>query len=254
MSELREAAVAYAERDWWVFRIRPGEKIPMDRWVNGGPGEKATPFEGEAERRWRQTPNANIGIATGRGLAVLDIDTHHGGGRPEWATRTLTARTPNGGFHLYYKVTRPIRNSTSKLGPGVDVRGDGGMVVAPPSVLVSQPQDPAGPLQGGTYTMSYEWIDPDAELATIDASLLDPPQYGKPRKVLTKESFGNGERHQAMLSLAGTMRSRGCEYPEIAAALEALNRTRFKPPLEAPWVEKLARSVMQYDPDSGLLS
>ena len=251
MSELRDAAVAYAERGWRVFRIRPGEKVPMDKWVNGGPGQEASNNWFDIGQRWGsgRTPNANIGIATGNGLAVLDIDVHHGGARPSWAPETLTARTPNGGFHLYYRVTRPVRNSAGLLGPGVDVRGDGGMVVAPPSVLYVD--DPSA------SDSIYEWIndgDHHPGVATIDASLLDPPRTQKRGKKLAAKTFGEGERHDAMLTLAGKMRSIGCEFPEIYAALHALNASRFQPPLEHQYYEKVAKSIMQYDADSDLLS
>ena len=248
MSELREAAVAYAERGWRVFRIRPGAKIPQDRWQHGGEDERATTELDSVRMRWTAAPNANIGIATGNGLAVLDIDTHHGGARPEWAPETLTARTPNGGYHLYYHVDREVRNSAGKLATGVDVRGDGGMVVAPPSRITH--------LAGGLreYVGVYAWLNPNTPIASIDASLLIPPRETKTEKKLARASFGEGERHEAMLTLAGKMRSWGCEYPEIMAALNALNLSRFEPVLDLEWVKKVAKSAAKWDINSDLLS
>lgn len=80
------------------------------------------------------------GIATGErsGVIVVDTDLKEGldgeaalaalGGLPE----TFMVKTPSGGFHRYYKWPGfRVRNSTSEVGPGVDVRGDGGYVVAP---------------------------------------------------------------------------------------------------------------------------
>jgi hypothetical protein len=82
-------------------------------------------------------------------LVVIDLDsrTKHPGapdGVGNWATlvathgmaRTWVAHTPNGGQHWYYRAdpNRPIGNGAGKLAPGVDVRGRGGFVVAPPSV------------------------------------------------------------------------------------------------------------------------
>lgn len=92
---------------------------------------------------WSQWPDANIGIPTGEssGLLVLDIDDHGSaslealeakhGQLPE----TLTVGTGGGGRHIYfrYRTGSDIRNSTGKVGSGLDVRGEGGYVVAPPS-------------------------------------------------------------------------------------------------------------------------
>ncbi len=77
----------------------------------------------------------NIGVATGYGFVVVDIDLPE---IPAEFPATLTARTgrPGGGWHLYYLLppgADPIRNSASKLGQHIDVRGTGGQVVMPPS-------------------------------------------------------------------------------------------------------------------------
>lgn len=246
-----DAAVAYARNGWRVFKIPPGQKIPRDRWLNGEAFEVATADLGEIARRAQQFPGHNIGIATGNGLAVLDIDPRHGGKVPEWARETATVSTPNGGVHLYYQVDGPVRSSQGVLAPGVDVRGDGGMVLAPPSVIHADI-----PLDSGAVrkaALVYEWVAEGAKVARLSAALLNPPERREGRATLSG-SFGEGERHRAMLSLAGVMRSKGCEFPEIQAALRALNESRFKPPLEVQWVDKMAKSIMQYSPDHDLLS
>ena len=212
-----DAASDYAERGWRVFKIPPGQKIPKDRWVNGAPWEVATNDTFEIGRRKGRYPDHNIGIATGQGLAVLDVDAHHGGVVPAWAPPTLVAKTPSGGVHLYYAVDGPVPNSQSKLAPGVDVRGDGGMVVAPPSVLHN--------VQGNEVHehCRYEWVGETdgifGVVTRIAATLLTPSGresgnvFRGPK--LGARSFGEGERHTAMLTLAGKMRSVGCEEPEI---------------------------------------
>ena len=97
-------------------------------------------------RWWSVWPLANVGIVTGAvsGLVVLDVDPRHGGG-DSLATleavhgplpHTVEALTGGGGQHLYFchpGVTVPSR----PVAPGLDVKGDGGLVVAPPSVHVS---------------------------------------------------------------------------------------------------------------------
>jgi hypothetical protein len=89
---------------------------------------------------WAAWPDANIGVATGR-LVVLDVDDAHG--RAALATlehahrrlpRTLTAASGRGA-HLYFHAgPQRVANSVARLGAGLDVRGRGGYVVAPPSL------------------------------------------------------------------------------------------------------------------------
>ena len=103
------------------------------------------------KRYWTLWPEANIGITTGadNGFFVVEADTAEGhsvdgiaslhaleaqhGKLPD----TLTAESPSGSLHYYFKYPGlgiKIKNSASEIAPGVDVRGDGGMVLAPPSV------------------------------------------------------------------------------------------------------------------------
>jgi putative DNA primase/helicase len=99
-------------------------------------------------RWWQMWPTANIGIATGRGsqLVVLDVDFRADGDASLAALidqhgplpETACIHTGGGGLHYYFlHPGGAIRNSASKLGAGLDIRGDGGYVVAPPSVHVS---------------------------------------------------------------------------------------------------------------------
>lgn len=83
-------------------------------------------------------PSGMLAIRAGAasGLVVVDIDPDHGGRvDPDLMPTTTYVRTGSGGWHLYYRHPgQPIPNSAGRLGPGVDVRGDGGYVVAPPSI------------------------------------------------------------------------------------------------------------------------
>lgn len=141
-----EQALGYAERGWPVFRIKAGTKIPLDRWRRGPESELATTDAANILARWSKTPSANIGVETGGAiaggyLAVLDADIVEN--LPEWVADfpTYSVVTPSGGRHYYYCTAKPVANSVSALAEGIDVRGVGGMVVAPPSVT------------NGTYTV-----------------------------------------------------------------------------------------------------
>jgi hypothetical protein len=148
--EMVAAALASAERGWHVFPAPPGQKKShKGAKFSGGRKWGATRDPDEIQRDWRRWPNACIGITTGRnsGFFVVELDTPAGhnvdgiaamkqledlhGKLPE----TLRAISPSGSLHYYFQYPEgvEVRNSTSRVGPGIDVRGEGGMVIAPPS-------------------------------------------------------------------------------------------------------------------------
>jgi Bifunctional DNA primase/polymerase, N-terminal/Primase C terminal 2 (PriCT-2) len=151
-SPLGKAALLYAARfGWSVFPAPPGTKksYKAARFSNGHRWG-ATNKPRVIERNFRRWPKANLGIPTGaeNRFWVLDADTPNGHGVNGIAElkklerkyghlpETLTAISPSGGRHYYFE--RPkcgiVCNSASAIAPGIDVRGEGGMVLAPPSI------------------------------------------------------------------------------------------------------------------------
>lgn len=201
---------------------------------------------------WSSYHDANIGIATGdpSGIVVVDVDLAglatlanlerlHGDVTPTW-----TAETGSGGMHLYYRMPRlDVRNSVGAVGPGIDVRGNGGYVIAPPSVHIG----------GGRYFW-WEGRHPRyVEMADVPDWLLKKMVPGgkskeaPPLPAVLKE----GTRNSWLTSGAGTMRRRGFCEGAILAALKVENRARCKPPLADEEVEKIARSIDRYAPAEG---
>lgn len=145
------AALEYASRGWHVFPAPPGEK---KSYVSGkfGNGQRwgATTDPDLIRQYWQKYPGANVGIACGRAsrLLVVECDTPDGhdvdgiaqmrdlisryGPLPD----TIEALSPTGSWHLYfrYPVHLEVQNSSSEIAPGIDVRGEGGMVIGVPSV------------------------------------------------------------------------------------------------------------------------
>jgi hypothetical protein len=237
-SELLEAASAYAEAGLHVFPLRPRSKVPAT--VDG---LKAASTDVEQVRAWWQRwPDANVGIRTGAesGVVVLDVDTPKGGaggladlechqGKLAPTARVLTG---GGGEHVYLKHPGlELRNSAGRLGGGLDVRGDGGYVVAPPSIHESG--------------RAYRWTRTlDRGLANCPAWLLeDAAERRNGTAEPVDELIPEGKRHQTLLSLAGSMRRRGMSGDEIAAALQAVNERRCRPPLNQTEIGELARDV-----------
>jgi len=145
-----EAALGYAEAGWAVLPVAAKGKHPLTR--HGV--HDASVDASEIGRWWRRWPGANVGIATGArsGVAVVDVDVKGGGRASVLALDiarhvlppTRLAFTGGGGYHLYFRqpAKLAIPNTVGRLpnvgpAPGVDLRGDGGYVVAPPSVHAS---------------------------------------------------------------------------------------------------------------------
>lgn len=123
-----DAAIDLARRGFRVHPLKAKDQ-PYTAY-----SRTATTIEADVAAMWRRWPDALIGIATGDGLVVVDIDPQNGGVIDhELEALTLTATTPKGGRHHYFRCDLPIRNSVGKVAEGVDLRGQGGYVVAPPS-------------------------------------------------------------------------------------------------------------------------
>lgn len=126
-----------------VFPLRENDKRPL---FKGSAQTQGTTDLNQVRDIWTQQPNANIGIATGNDLTVIDVDTiasHGVDGENSmleyqvdngFINETLEVTTPTGGKHYYYLTDNEYSNKASIL-PRVDVRGLGGYVVGPGSTI-----------------------------------------------------------------------------------------------------------------------
>ncbi len=151
------AALSYAARGWAVVPLHTphlqGCSCEQDCGSSAGKHPRTRHGLKEASRSpdriwrwWRRWPDANVGIRTGResGLVVRDVDVRHGGDTSLEALEatydrlppTLTALSGGGGKHLYFLYPGSHIPNSAQLGrfSGLDVRGDGGYIVAPPSL------------------------------------------------------------------------------------------------------------------------
>lgn len=197
------SALQYAARGWHVFPAPPGaKKSHVAGKYGNGTRWSATADPSEIRKHWARWPDANVGIACGpaSGLLVIECDTPDGhdvngvanmlqliaahGPLPD----TIEALSPSGSWHIYFRFPEAtdLRNSTSQIAPGVDVRGEGGMVIGVPSVKPGMAQP-------------YRWKNPPGlfELADCPDWLL---QLCKPReKELSPEAhiqIDVGSTHQ----------------------------------------------------------
>lgn len=139
-----DAAIEYAKKGFAVFPLKYRDKVPLTR--NGC--KDATTDAAQIKAWWQKYPNANIGLATGsvsQNVFVIDLDIDEDRGidgyhsLEDWQREhgdfpeTWTAITGRGGYHLYYRGNGKIKNRAGII-DGVDIRGNGGYVVAPPSI------------------------------------------------------------------------------------------------------------------------
>jgi len=245
-NELLKAALVYASKyKWAVFPLGVRNKTPL---LNGG-CLRASKHAVDINRWWgQQCPAANVGIACGpSGLVVIDIDAGKGG-YESWRKLgidddTVISLTGGGGQHLIYLAPKgiAIKNSVGKLGDGIDVRSNGGYIVAPPSIHPN----------GNEYVWDAAHHPEERKPLPLPKVLLDLLTDTPTRTLAAKlpERLKEGERNVTLTSLAGTMRRRGASPAEILAALMVANADRCDPVLPGADVVKIAESVGQYPPN-----
>lgn len=247
MNDNELAALDYAARGLAVMPVGHN-KIPLIKnWTN-----EATKDPDKIKAWWKQYPAANVGIVTGHlsGVFVLDIDPKNGGAQSfddlirthGQLPDTVQAITGGGGKHFYFKIphgqTIPTR---AGIVPGVDIRGEGGQVVAPPSV------HPSGKL--------YEW-EPDSSpelvfIADAPAWLLGllnghGPSGPMPQAAAsTSNKIPRGQRNDELTRRAGKYRRAGLDPDEIYTALQIKDNLECDPPLDDNELRTIANSIGQ---------
>ena len=220
----------------------------------------ATADEAQVRAWWGRWPEANIGVATGRAsnFVALDVDVRHGGDASlaelfdahGGVPATAEVVTGGGGFHLLFEHPGvPFKNSSSVLGEGLDVKTDGGYVVAAPSLHASGRR--------------YEWrsaMRPAPlpawllELLTAAANETHPRRSPKRRGGPPGAPGGaipSGSRNDRLFRLACALRGNGAGYEEIEAAVfEAYEaRCEKQPLISAEELRSIARSATRYMPN-----
>jgi len=216
----------------------------------------ATRDREQIERWWTRWPEANIGVATGAasGVVALDVDPRHGGddslanlerdqGALPDAPRVLTG---GGGLHAYFQHPGRYVPSRCGIAPGVDVKADGGYVLAPPSTHRS----------GTRYAWEVAAHLDDVPLAPVPAWLL---RLGRTTTAGRRRSLGircddlpllipEGERNDRLHRLGGAMRRWGFSEACLVVCLDAVNRFHCSPALDADEVADIGRSAARYEP------
>jgi len=200
----------YLKLGWSLIPVKPKSKEPLIDWK-----EFQTRKASEAElRQWLEKwPEMNLGIVTGpiSSLAVADLDGPEGvkTGIKLHLQSSSTSLTGNG-KQVFYKWQNGIRNSVKQIAPGVDVRGEGGFVVAPPSIHPSM--------------RTYRWerfvpgLIPDFPTEILAAIYMEPLLKGQTTAISNGnksedwlsealEEMKNGHVHNTLISVLGKFRA-----------------------------------------------
>ncbi|GFE57410.1 bifunctional DNA primase/polymerase [Geobacter sp. AOG1] len=233
---LKQAALEYAGSGIAVFPINDNDKTPkIKAW-----GDNSTTDPTVIKQWWDEWPNANIGIVTGQrsGFLVLDVDVKNGalGNESvgalvgEYGDLPVTRRhnTPSGGYHLLFRYqSNDIRNSASKIGSGLDIRCNGGYIVAPPSVIDGN---------------RYEVDDPGISIADAPEWLV---KLASEKKAAEKKSIPVGSRNNKLFQVA--IECKRNQFPlEEAEKVVAENNQSCDEPLEDAELQKIVTSAYRY--------
>lgn len=244
--DMLDHALEYARLGFRVMPLRPRAKVPATE--HGC--KDATTDEDTIRNWWTLWPRANIGIATGEGLVVVDIDNDKDKGKTgsdslrTWERahgelpETVTCLTGSGGVHLYYWSPEQYRNAASLL-PDVDIRADGGYVVAPPSVHPN----------GRTYEWEADHDPASARITAVQAGSPVAVLLASRKKKTPQEApvepvariIPEGRRTSALVSLVGTLVDAGLSREAIAEAVRIENAQKCTVPLTD---EELEREVL----------
>jgi len=205
----------------------------------------------QIEAWWRSRPDLNIGVATGAksGIFVIDIDS----GEKEFRQfeqqhgalpLTLQSRTPRGGRHIFFRHPGwPVKCSQSAFASGIDVRGDGGYVVVPPSASESK----------STRTRRYFWMNSDAPIAEAPLWVLDRIKATAPTaatstpaaawRELVLDGVEEGQRNKSIARLTGHLLRRRVDPHVVLDLMLVWDQARCRPPLGPTEVCTIVNSI-----------
>lgn len=242
-----EAAIKYHDMGLSIIPLAPNSKVPPKGFSQIPYRERLATVD-EINGWWKENPNYNIGIVTGKinDLFVIDLDKYHPEYSEEIANQYIpdsitcpTSNTPRGGQHLYFSYPDVPLTIGAKFLPGIDYRGEGGHIVAPPSV---------------TNGKAYEWV-----IEFERAALTLPPKAAINkistlyRGVTSGEgnvlhpvtfSLDKGSRDETLFHIAHCLIKGGASKEDAINTLEILAKS-CKPPFPPNEIVTKCNSVIE---------
>lgn len=256
LSSLAEAAAMYLRAGLTPLPVKVRAKAPtMVPWAEY---QERQPSLDDVRRWWKEWPSANVGLVTGNGFLVLDLDgpqaeellSSEGIELPFDAPRVRTGRAESG-EHVWLRISKDLHIRpkvsliTNHRGSAVDIRCDGAMAMAPPSVHPS----------GQTYIWTSSWDGSMESIPMAPASLLEliSKRYGADSGQMLRmadEEFvrllsgvAAGERNHTCARLAGKLLQWGVPAPLAATILDAVFAPRCEPPMPMREVRQVVDSI-----------
>lgn len=245
---LQDIALGYLALGWSPIPVRPRAKRALVPWLEF---QQRHPREAEIRDWFRRWPEAGVAIVTGEisGLVVLDVDPAHGGeeslqqlqARFGPLPATVEAETGGGGRHLYFRHPGGVVRNRVGLAPGIDLRAEGGYVVAPPSL------HPNG--------KPYAWRDghdpgqraPASMPGWLVTWLRDQDEQGGHSlgywRKRVREGATEGERNNTIASFSGHLLWHGVDPEVVMEMMLCWNAVRCRPPLPEDEVIRTVQSI-----------
>lgn len=224
-SEILKASEKYLSMGYSIIPVGRDKK-PLIEWKKY---QKERPSIEEIEKWFVRYPDANIGIITGKisNLAVVDIEK---GGNVSGLPMTRTVKTGGGGWHYYYRFREGIENRV-RIKDRTDIRGEGGYVVAPPSIH-------------GKTGEKYFWSNEDEELADFpQASLEKSLRREEDEWRVAIKGVSEGKRNYSAAQIFGKLFSLGIKDKEIIWQLGDGWNLRNNPPLHGRELRSVFESI-----------
>lgn len=234
MSRL-ETIMSYRDKNLQMIPVVAGGKVPsLKNWTKEYSNDTAQLEE------WFLGTDNNVGIVTGKpsNIVVIDVDVGDVDGRKSIALKeaemntflptTVTARTPSGGLHYFYRYPQSIDKIVGKVGilDGVDIRADGNQVVVYPSIgefgaytWINSPTDMS------FASLPMNWVRFIANLPTEGVIRTARRPFRLP------EVIPSGVRHSTLLSYACSLSAKGATFAEVSGSVKEVNLSHCKPPI-----------------------
>ena len=243
---LLESALRYIKQGKSIIPVGK-DKRPLIKWEEF---QRRIASETEVISWFQNWPKAQIGMVTGAisNLAVVDVEKEYGDYKNLNLPDTSVSKTGSGGFHLFYRYTDGIRNRAKVGGQDVDIRGEGGYVILPPS------SNNAG---------KYEWIILKEQLPTFPVSI-----FGEETKKVEKfdktkveehefvdmdyQGVGEGQRNDEMTRYIGALLTQvhPKSWETVAWPIVQLANQKNDPPLDDGELERTYESVCKIEMES----
>ena len=237
VNNLLEAALEYFEQGYSVIPLQPNSKLPLISWMDYT-NKRAT--KELITHWWLKNPNANIGIVTGKisNIVVIDVDVQKGGDAKsvyELAPTNFISQTGSGGYHLVYHYHDEIpKNKVGK--DGIDVRSNGGYIVAPPSIH--------------SNGNKYEWVQKirkgqvtSALISSLNSSVTANNDEGYDKWIADALlGVNHGSRNDTCTRLAGYYAGKGIPK-DVATILLSEWNNKNTPPLDDGEIKTTIDSV-----------